>query len=131
MRRRQFMIATLAWTLPAHAQQASKPIIGIFRSTPSAPFRHAVTAFHNGLSRMGFVEGTNVAVEYRYADNDVARLPSLAADLISRRPAVIVGNLLAVQAVRAADPTIPLVFSFQPIPVLIDGHDTEVSLVLH
>jgi putative ABC transport system substrate-binding protein len=111
------MIAGLAWTLPANAQQASKPIIGFFRSTPSAPFRHAVPAFHNGLRQMGFVEGTNVAVEYRYADNDVARLPSLAADLISRRPAVIVGNLLAVQAVRAADPTIPLVFVVGDDPV--------------
>jgi putative ABC transport system substrate-binding protein len=117
MRRREFIIAGLAWTVPAHAKQASKPIVGFFRSTPSSPFRHAVAAFHNGLSQMGFVEGANVAVEYRYADNDVTRLPSLATDLISRGPAVIVGNLLAVQAVRAADPTIPLVFVVGDDPV--------------
>jgi putative ABC transport system substrate-binding protein len=120
MRRRDVIIgfgAAATWPLAARAQQAAMPVVGFFRSTPSAPFAHLVAAFRQGLSEEGFVEGQNVAIEQRWGDNQLDRLPILAADLVHRQVAAIVGNILAVDAARAATTTIPIVFVVGPDPV--------------
>jgi putative ABC transport system substrate-binding protein len=103
-------IALLAGSLAVEAQQSALPAVGFLRSTPSAPFTHLVTAFRQGLNDMGFSEGQNVAIEYRWADNQLDRLPGLAAELVRRPVAVIVGNSVAAQAAKAATATIPIVF---------------------
>ena len=103
-------IALLAGSLAIEAQPAALPTVGFLRSTPSAPFTHLVTAFRQGLNEVGFSEGQNVAIEYRWADNQLDRLPGLAAELVRRPVAVIVGNSVAAQAAKAATATIPIVF---------------------
>src|SRR5690242_7132094 len=96
MRRRDFIksiaIGTVAWPLAARAQQSAMPVVGFLRSTPSAPFQNLVVAFGHGLKEEGFVEGQNAVVDYRYADNQIDRLPALVAELIHRPVAVIVGD---------------------------------------
>jgi len=106
-----------AWPVAARAEQAAMPVIGFFRSTPSAPFAHLVTAFRDGLKETGLVEGQNVAIEQRWADNHLDWLPGLAADLVRRHVAVIVGNGPAVQAAKAATRSIPIVFVIGDDPV--------------
>jgi putative ABC transport system substrate-binding protein len=103
--------------IPAGAQSAAPPVVGFLRSTPAAPFAHLVAAFREGLREAGFVEGENVAVEYRWANNDRERLPALAGDLVRRKVAVIVGNSLAAEAARTATTTIPIVFVSAEDPV--------------
>src|SRR6516162_11459917 len=96
MRRRDFIKgivgSTTALPLVARAQQPSPPMVGFLRSASLADAAHLVTGFRNGLKEAGFVDGQNVAVEYRSADDHPDRLPVLVADLISRKVAVIVGN---------------------------------------
>jgi putative ABC transport system substrate-binding protein len=121
MRRREFItlvggVAT-GWPLAVRAQQPSIPVVGFLRSTPSKPFAHLVTAFCEGLKEVGFVEGQNVAIEYRWADNHLDRLPGLAADLVQGKVAAIVGNGLAVRAAKDATATIPIVFVLADDPV--------------
>ncbi len=86
------------------------PVIGFLRSTTSADSTHLATAFRQGLTEAGFVEGQNVAIEYRYADNQTDRLPALASDLIRRPVAVIAGASVAMHAVKAATTAVPIVF---------------------
>jgi putative ABC transport system substrate-binding protein len=121
MRRRKFMAligsAAVAWPLAARAQQPAKPIVGFLRSTPLAPFQNLVVAFGQGLKEAGFVEGQNVAIEYRYADNQIDRLPILVADLIRLPAAVIVVNSGAAFAAKAATTTVPIVFAAGDDPV--------------
>ena len=93
------------------------PVVGFFRSTPAAPFAHLVAELRKGLGEEGFVEGRNVAIEQRFADNQPERLPGLAADLVRRKPAVIVANTPALEVARAAGPTIPIVFVVGDDPV--------------
>ena len=93
------------------------PVVGLLRSTPAAPFAHLVAALRQGLGDEGFVEGRNVAIEQRHADNQLDRLPGLAADLVRRQVSVIVSNLGAVRAARAATTTIPIVFVTGADPV--------------
>src|SRR6516225_9817359 len=117
--RRKFL-ATLggaaAWPLAARAQ--AMPTIGFLRSTPSAPpFAKLLPALRDGLNEEGFTEGRNVSIEQRYADNRLERLPEIAADLVSRKVSVIVGNSPAATAARAATATIPIVFVTGDDPV--------------
>ena len=119
--RRQFISAlggaSLAWPLAARAQQQPMPVIGFLRSTSLAPFEHLIPAFGQGLKEAGFVAGQNVAVEYRYAENQGDRLPALVAELIRLPAAVIVVNSGAAFAAKAATSTVPIVFAAGADPV--------------
>ena len=120
MRRREFIVGlggAAAWPMVVRAQQPAMPVIGFLRSTPLAPFQSLVTAFGQGLREAGFVDGQNVAIVYRYADNQVDRLPALVAELIRLRAAVIVVNLGSAHAAKAATTTIPIVFASGNDPV--------------
>ena len=93
------------------------PVIGFLRSTPEKPFAHIVAAFRQGLKETGFIESENVAIEQRWADNQLDRLPQLAADLVHRQAAVIACNGLAVEAARSAAAATPIVFVVGGDPV--------------
>jgi putative ABC transport system substrate-binding protein len=121
--RRKFL-ATLGgaavWPLAARAQQPAMPVVGFLRSTPAAGFAYTVDPFRQGLNDAGFVEGKNVAIEYRWADNQHDRLPGLAADLLRRQVAAIVGGgVPAAQAGKAATSTTPIVFVIGADPVRV------------
>ena len=121
MRRREFITlvggAAIASSLPVHAQQSAMPIVGFLRSRSLAPFQNLAVAFGQGLKDVGFVEGQNVAIEYRYGDNQIDQLPALVADLIRLPVAVIVVNSGAAFAAKAATTTVPIVFAAGDDPV--------------
>jgi hypothetical protein len=118
--RREFITlvggAAVAWPLPMRAQPAL-PVVGFLRSTTLKPFENLGAAFQQGLKEAGFVEGQNVAIEYRYAENQLDRLPGPVADLLRRSVAVIVGDTLAAFPVKAATSTVPIVFATGGDPV--------------
>jgi putative tryptophan/tyrosine transport system substrate-binding protein len=122
MRRREFIAAlggAATWPLAARAQHAGLPVVGyLYLGTPELN-AGLVAAFRTGLSEAGFIEGRNVAVEYRFAYQNNTRLPELAADLVQRRVAVIAtpGSTAAALAAKAVTKTIPIVFSHGGDPV--------------
>src|SRR5215218_7306244 len=124
MQRREimkFLGGAAAWPLGAHAQQPTMPVVGFLNAASPNLFAHVVRAFHLGLSETGYVEGRNVAVEYRWADNQYERLPALAAELVRHRVKVIATGsaTLAGLAAKEATTTIPIVFLTGSDPVQV------------
>jgi putative ABC transport system substrate-binding protein len=122
MRRRDFIKlagSAAAWPLAAQAQQPAVPVIGWLSSATSGVDANTLPSFRQGLNAQGFVEGQNVAIEYRWADNRSDRLPELATDLVRRRVSVIVttSGVTAAIAAKAASATIPVVFQTAADPV--------------
>jgi putative ABC transport system substrate-binding protein len=142
MRRRQFITliggAAVAWPLAARGQQPT-PVIGIL-AVPAPPYAENVAAIRRGLNEAGFVEGRNLAIEFRWAEGQLDRLPALAADLVKRHVAVIItmGGTAPLAAAQNATSTIPIVFHMGADPVRLGfvksfnrpgGNVTGVSLI--
>ena len=121
MHRRNFIKviagSAVAWPLAARAQQSAMPVVRFLRSTSLADSTHFVTSFRQGLKEAGFVEGQNVAIEFRYAEGRGDRLPELVADLIHKPAAVIVSNYPAAVVAKAATIAVPIIFITGSDPV--------------
>ena len=120
MKRREFitlLASVTAWPLATRAQQPAVPVIGFLRSAPIADATHLVTAFRQGLKEAGFIEGQNVTVDYRSAENDRDQLTRLVAEFTRRPVAVIVANQISALAAKAATATVPIVFATGADPI--------------
>jgi ABC-type uncharacterized transport system substrate-binding protein len=121
VRRRQFLCivgaASISWPLTSRAQQTTLPVVGFLNSASANGYASMAAAFRRGLMETGYVEGNNVAIEYRWADDQYDRLPALATDLVSRRANVIFANSPSIAAAKAATKTIPIVMMSGDDPV--------------
>jgi putative ABC transport system substrate-binding protein len=118
--RREFITlvgGAAAWPLAARAQPTAMPVIGFLRSASLADATRLIDAFRRGLREIGYVEGQNVVIEYRSAENDPDRLTALATDFARQPVAVIVGNFLSAIAAKAVTATVPIVFATGSDPV--------------
>lgn len=125
MKRREFMGliggAATVWPLAVRAQQSGMQVIGFLHSASRTSYMSQVNAFQEGLKETGYAEGQNVAIEYRWAENDIARLPTLAAELAQRPVSVIVagGSPVSALAAKSVTTKIPIVFMNAADPVAI------------
>jgi ABC-type uncharacterized transport system substrate-binding protein len=121
VRRRDFIKvivgSTAVWPLAARAQQPVMPVVGFLNSASADGYASMASAFKQGLKETGYIEGSNVAIEYRWADDQHDRLPALAADLVGKRVTVIFANGPSVAAAKAATNTIPIIFLTGDDPV--------------
>jgi putative ABC transport system substrate-binding protein len=130
MRRRDFIKvvagSAAVWPLAVRAQQSAMPVIGFLRSTPFNSSTSLVAAFRQGLKESGFNEGQNVAIEFRFADNQIDRLSGLVDELVRHPVNVIVTNVLGALAAKNASTTVPIVFVTGSDPVK-DGLVTSLN----
>jgi putative ABC transport system substrate-binding protein len=123
LKRREFISllggAAATWPLAAYGQQPAMPVIGFMSTLSPESISRPVAGFHDGLKEAGYIEGQNVAIEYRWAQGHYDRMPELAADLVRRKVAVIVasGGDPSPQIAKAATRTIPIVFGMFGDPV--------------
>src|SRR3954467_12876964 len=122
MRRRDFMLAlsgAAAWPYAAHAQQKSMPVVGVLATGPPDLNEPNISAFRQGLAALGYVEGRNILIEYRWAEGKPERFPVLVAELVALKVDVILtaGGTLAALAAKQATTTLPVVFGFVGDPI--------------